>query len=63
MVLSIGKLSKYITDEVKKCYSKHFGTVEDAVEFIRNNVMKQRKIFLKASRSMKFERIIEDLKK
>ena len=63
MVLSIGKLSKYITDEVKKCYSKHFGTVEDAVEFIRNNVMKQRKIFLKASRSMKFERIIEELKK
>lgn len=63
MVLSIGKLSKYITDEVKKCYSKHFGTVEDAVEFIRNNVMKQRKIFLKASRSMKFERVIEELKK
>lgn len=63
MVLSIGKLSKYITDEVKKCYSKHFGTVEDAVEFIRNNVMKHRKIFLKASRSMKFERVIEELKK
>ena len=63
MVLSIGNLSKYITDEVKKCYSKHFGTVEDAVEFIRNNVMKQRKIFLKASRSMKFERVIEELKK
>ena len=63
MVLSICNLSKYITDEVKKCYSKHFGTVEDAVEFIRNNVMKQRKIFLKASRSMKFERVIEELKK
>ena len=63
MVLSIGNLSKYITDEVKKCYSKHFETIEDAVDFIKNNVMKQRKIFLKASRSMKFERIIEELKK
>lgn len=63
MVLSIGNLSKYITDEVKKCYSKHFETIEDAVDFIKNNVIKQRKIFLKASRSMKFERIIEELKK
>ena len=63
MVLSIGNLSKYITDDVKKCYSKHFETIEDAVDFIKNNVIKQRKIFLKASRSMKFERIIEELKK
>lgn len=63
MVLSIGNLSKYITEEVKKCYSKHFETIEDAVDFIKNNVIKQRKIFLKASRSMKFERIIEELKK
>ena len=63
MVLSIGNLSKYITDEVKKCYSKHFETIEDAVDFIKNNVIKRRKIFLKASRSMKFERIIEELKK
>lgn len=63
MVLSIGNLSKYITDEVKKCYSKHFETIEDAVDFIKNNVIKQRKIFLKASRSMKFERVIEELKK
>ncbi len=63
MVLSIGNLSKYITDEVKKCYSKHFETIEEAVDFIKNNVIKRRKIFLKASRSMKFERIIEELKK
>ena len=63
MVLSIGNLSKYITDEVKKCYSKHFETIEDAVDFIKNNVIQRRKIFLKASRSMKFERIIEELKK
>ena len=63
MVLSIGNLSKYITDEVKKCYSKHFETIEETVDFIKNNVIKQRKIFLKASRSMKFERVIEELKK
>ena len=56
-------LEKYLEskkfDEVKKCYSKHFETIEDAVDFIKNNVIKQRKIFLKASRSMKFERVIE----
>lgn len=63
MVLSIGKLSKNITDEIKKCYSKHFDTIEEAVEFIKNNVVSQRKIFLKASRSMKFERIIDELNK
>lgn len=63
MVLSIGNLSQYITNEVKKCYSKHFNTIEETVDFIKNNVVKQRKIFLKASRSMKFEKIIEELNK
>ena len=62
MVLSIGNLSENITNEIKKCYSKHFNNVEDSVEFIKDNVVKNRKIFLKASRSMKFERIIDELK-
>lgn len=58
-VISIGSLSKNITDA---CGGKHFGTVEEAVNFIRKNVSKDKKIFLKASRSMKFERIIDELK-
>ena len=61
MILSIGTLSKYITDEVKSCPSKHFETIEDAVSFIKT-LDKKSKIFLKASRSMKFEQIIERLK-
>lgn len=60
LVLSIGNLSKYITDEVKNCPAKHFESIEDAVNYIKN-LDKGSKIFLKASRSMKFERIINGL--
>ena len=58
-VISIGNLSKNITNS---CGGKHFDTVEEAVDFIRKNISKEKKIFLKASRSMKFEQIIEKLK-
>lgn len=51
-VLTIGNLSKNIAEP-------NFKTIEDAVEYIKKNVSKDTKIFLKASRSMKFERIIE----
>ena len=61
MILSVGTLSRYITDEVKTCPAKHFETIEDAVSFIKT-LDKKSKIFLKASRSMKFEQIIERLK-
>ena len=60
-ILSIGTLSKNITNEIDKCLSIHFNTIENAVEYIIGNV-KDAKIFLKSSRSMKFERIIELLK-
>ena len=56
-ILSIGNLSRNITDEIDKCLSLHFSTIEDACNYISSNV-KNAKIFLKASRSMKFERII-----
>ena len=58
IVLSIGILSKNITDETNKCTSKHFENKEDAVEYIKTNISKDSEIFLKASRSMKFEQII-----
>ncbi len=60
-VLSVGNLSKYITDEIKNCNSKHFETIEETINYIKTNIQPDSKIFLKASRSMKFERIIEGL--
>ena len=54
-VLTVGDLAKNIAEP-------NFETVEDVVEHIKNNIPKESKIFLKASRSMKFERIIELLK-
>ena len=61
-ILSVGNLSKNITDEISNCFSKHFNTVEEVVVFIKNNLEKSTKLFLKASRSMKFEKIIEELR-
>ena len=63
IVLSLGSLSKYITEEIKNCRSKHFDHIEELVGFIQKEIPQDSKIFLKASRSMKFERIIEDLSK
>ena len=54
-VLTVGNLAKNIAEP-------NFMTVEEAVEYIKNNIPKESKLFLKASRSMKFERIIELLK-
>ena len=55
-VLTVGNLAKNIAEP-------NFETVEDVVEYIKNNIPNESKLFLKASRSMKFERIIELLKK
>ena len=57
-VISIGTLSKNITDEIDKCLSLHFGSIEEACGYISRDI-KNTKMFLKASRSMKFEKIIE----
>lgn len=51
-IVTIGHLAKNIAEP-------NFETIEDAVEYIKNNIPKESKLFLKASRSMKFERIIE----
>ena len=58
-IISIGNLSKNITDS---CNGKHFETIEQAADYIKLNTSKNSNLFLKASRSMKFERIIELLK-
>lgn len=59
LILSVGELSKHITDGIKNCRSHHFSNLEEASGFIKKNIGDKTKIFLKASRSMKFERLIE----
>lgn len=61
VIISVGNLSKNITDNISKCSALHHKSIEDAVNYIKQNVSKDKKLFLKASRSMKFERIIEEL--
>ena len=63
MVLTIGDLSKNISNEITNCKAIHFNKMEDAVEYIKNNISSDTKLFLKASRSMKFENIISLLGK
>lgn len=60
-IISIGNLSKNITDNIQACKTAHFNTIEEAVKYIHANIPQNTKIFLKASRSMKFEKIIENL--
>jgi UDP-N-acetylmuramoyl-tripeptide--D-alanyl-D-alanine ligase len=60
-IISIGTLSKNITDAIDKCETHHFSSIEDVVPYIKENINPPVTLFLKASRSMKFERIIEQL--
>ena len=57
-VLSAGNLSKYITDMITNYPARHFETLKDAAEYIKININKNETLFLKASRSMKFENLI-----
>ncbi len=59
IIISIGNLSANITDSISKCKTAHFNTIEDAVPYIKSEIKDGTTLFLKASRSMKFERIIE----
>ena len=61
-IISIGTLSKNITDMITKCETKHFSSIEDSISYLSENIYPPTTLFLKASRSMKFERIIELLK-
>ena len=53
-IITIGNLAKNIAEP-------NFETIEEATSYIKNNISNKTKIFLKASRSMKFEKIIEYL--
>ena len=58
-IISIGTLSKNITDSVTKCKTEHFDKIEKAIPYLKTNIQSGTTLFLKASRSMKFEKIIE----
>ena len=62
-IISIGELAKNITQVVSKCNSKYFDNIKEATIYIQNNISKTSILFLKASRSQKFEQIIEELQK
>ncbi len=64
-ILTVGNLAKEISDEIKVCYTQNFKTTEDVARYILANIKNGTTIFLKASRAMKFEEILnylEDLK-
>ena len=61
MFLTVGNLARYIGEELSKCGLdvKSFDNNIETSRYILDNLNAGSTIFLKASRSMKFERIIE----
>ena len=57
--ISVGKLAKITASEVLNVDKKSFETVEEAAEFLPQIIDKDTLVFLKASRGMKFEKILE----
>ena len=60
-IFTVGELAKNISNEITKMHSLHFENIVEVVNYIQNNEKDNIKLFLKASRSMKFEDIIEKL--
>ena len=60
-VLTIGELAKHINPE--KIKTKHFDNKQELADFIKTALPKNSNILLKASRFMRFEEIIEELKR
>ena len=63
-VISVGNLAKNITDNInnKDINTLHFSTVEEVTDYLKANKHKNEVILFKASRSMKLETIINDIK-
>ena len=57
--ISIGKLAKITAEEINNLPKKSFETTEEGAEFLSSVTDKDTLIFLKASRGMKFEKIVE----
>lgn len=60
-ILTVGNLAKHISDNITVCASKNFQSNNEISVYILNNIKKGATIFLKASRSMKFEDILSNL--
>ncbi len=60
-VLTVGELAEYIVSAKNKTI--HFNSKKELADYIKENLPKHSNILLKASRFMKFEEIIEELKK
>lgn len=61
-VLTVGELSQNITNEINICFTKNFKNNDEISRYILDNIEIGTTIFLKASRSMKFEEILMHLK-
>ena len=63
-IITVGNLAAEIAEIVKEkgIFAISFEGNAQAAKYIRNNIEKNTTIFLKASRSMKFEEIIDGLK-
>ena len=57
--VSVGKLAKITAEEVKNIEKKSYDTTKEAAEFLPNVMDEETIVFLKASRGMKFEKIVE----
>jgi len=60
--ISVGKLAKITAEEINNLPKKSFDTTEEGAEFLISVMDKDTLIFLKASRGMKFEKILEIIK-
>ncbi len=63
VVLTVGKLSKEISKQITNCVTKNFDNITQAADYILKNKNIGNILFFKASRSMKFEEIINKLRK
>ncbi len=61
--LTVGNLSRNIADALKGFDVTSVDTNKEAAEFLQKHAPKGSNVFLKASRAMKFEEIINDIKK
>ena len=60
-IISVGTLSKNITDAITNCETHHFNSIDECIPFLKTSICHPTTLFLKASRSMKFENIISGL--
>lgn len=61
-ILTVGDLAKHISNNIKTGFTKNFNSNDEVSDYILNNIEKGATIFFKASRSMKLEEIISNLR-